>query len=130
LEWVKNNNLPRDEAFMEQLGSFPAELSLMAEIGDPRSLPILRQGLSSPNYGVRAMAARGLALLQDKDPISSIIQAAQTAPSEMQWAIAEPLVAFDDSRARAVAEELVSDKKLLESDKQILKEKGVRGLWW
>jgi hypothetical protein len=123
LQWVKDNNLSKDEALSEQLGN-PVELSFMAEIGDPRGLPILRKGLSSPNYGVRAMAAQGLALLQDKDSIPLIIHAAKTAPSEMQWWIARPLLAFNDSTARAAAEELISDKQLLESDKQIVKEKG------
>lgn len=130
LEWVKDNNLSKNEALNEQLGSFPVDVSMMAEIGDPRGLPILRKGLSSPNYVVRAMAARGLALLHDRDSISSIIQAARTAPSEMQWGIAEPLLAFDDATARAAAEEMISDKKLLEYDKQIVKAKGARGLWW
>jgi hypothetical protein len=128
LQWVSDNNLSKDEALREQLGS-PAELQMMAEIGDPRGLPILRKGLSSSNYGIRAMAARGLALLQDKDSIPPIIQAAKTVPSEVQGWIARPLLAFDDSRAREAAEELIPDKKLLEEFRQTLKEKGPRGLW-
>lgn len=130
VQWAKNNNLPTNEALMEQTGAFPSDLSLMAEIGDARGLPLLRRGLSSQNYGVRAMAAQGLALLQDKGSIGAIIQAAKTAPSEVQWWIARPLLAFDDSNAREAAEELISNKKVLEANRQRIKEKGARGLWW
>jgi HEAT repeat protein len=102
----------------------------MAEIGDSRGLSILRKGLLSPNYGVRASAAEGLALLQDNDSISSIISAAKTAPQEVQGWIARPLLAFDDPGARTAAEELISDKTLLEDLKRRAKEKGARGLFY
>jgi hypothetical protein len=75
------------------------------------------------------MAARGLAVLQDKDSIPLIIEAARKAPSEIQWFIAHPLVAFEDSKARAAAEELIPDKAILEDLKQKAKEKGARGIW-
>jgi len=101
----------------------------MGEAGDPRGLSILRKGLLSPNYEVRATAAKGLALLQDKVSISSIIEAARTAPLELQWAVALALVAFDDPRARAAAEELIPNKEVLEDLKKGVKEKGARALW-
>lgn len=129
VQWMKDNNLRKDEAVQEQLGVFPVELPLMAEIGDPRGLLILRRGLSSRNYGVRAMAARGLALLDDTDSIQEIIQAAKTAPAEVQAWIARPLLAFDDSNAREAAEGLITDKKFLEELKKEVREKGPRALW-
>ena len=128
LQWAEDHGQSKDEIGEEQLYVFPGEILLMADVGDPRGLSILRKGLSSPNYSVRIIAARGLALLQDKNSISSIIEAAETAPKEAQPLIASSLVAFDDSRARAAAEELVSDKKLLESVKQSVQAKGARGL--
>jgi PBS lyase HEAT-like repeat len=128
LEWVKANNLSQNDALYEHLALFPVELSLMGETGDPRGLPILRKGLSSPNYAVRASAAQGLAVLQDKDSIPLIIEAARKAPSEAQGIIAQPLVAFDNPRARAAAEELIPDKEVLEDLKQRAKEKGPRGI--
>jgi hypothetical protein len=129
LQWVKDNNIPKDEAESEEMGSFAGELSLMASTGDRRGLPILRKGLSSPNYAVRAMAAQGLAVLQDRDSIPLIINAARQAPSEIQWFIAQPLVSFNDSKALAAADELITDKKLLEDLRQRAKAKGARGLW-
>jgi hypothetical protein len=129
LDWVQNNNLSKDEALREQLDC-PGELALMVGIGDPRGLSMLRKGLSSPNYGIRAEAALGLALLKDKDSISPIIQAAKTAPSDFQWWIAESLLAFDDAAAHEAAEKLISDKTLLEEKKQLVKARGARGLLW
>ena len=129
LQWVKDQNVSKYEAVQKQLGVFPVEFSMMAEVGDPRGLPLLRKGLTSPNFTLRMMAARGLAILGDKDSISSIIQAARTAPSEAQPLIALPLLAFDDSSAREATKELIIDKKLLESEKKILQEKGPRGVW-
>ena len=129
LEWVKANNLSQDEALNDQMGMFPVELSFLATTGDPRGLSILRKGLSSPNYQVRAAAGEGLAMLQDKASIPLIIEAARKAPAEAQWGIAQPLVTFDDAQARAAAEELISDKVLLADLKQRAKEKGPRGLW-
>lgn len=129
LQWAKNQNVSPDDAFNQQLGSFPLELFFMAEVGDPRGLPILRKGLISSNYTIRVMAARGLALLQAKDSIPLIIEAAQHAPSEIRWAIAEPLVAFSDPKAQAAAEDLILDQNLLNDVKQRVKEKGARGIW-
>ena len=40
LQWTKDNNIPREESVNEHLGLFSAELSLMADTGDPRGLPI------------------------------------------------------------------------------------------
>lgn len=129
LQWAKDNNISKEETESEALGSFAGELSLTASIGDPRGLPILRKGLSSPNYAVRAMAAFGLAVLQDRDSIPLIIDAAKQAPFDAQWFIARFLLAFNDPKAQAAAEELITDKKVLEADKQLARAKGARGLW-
>lgn len=129
LEWVKTNKLSQNDAIYEHLGEFPVELEMMGDVGDPRGLPILRKGLSSPNCAVRSAAAQGLAVLQDKNSIPLIIEAARKAPLEMQWVIAQPLVAFDDPKARAAADELIPDKAILEDLKQRVKEKGPRGIW-
>lgn len=129
VEWVKTNGLPENETLSNQLGMIPAELSLLAITGDPRGLSILQKGLLSPNYGVRAIAVQGLAVLQDKASIPRIIEAAKKAPAETRPFIAEPLVAFDDPVARAAAEELIPNKEVLEDLKKRVKEKGARALW-
>src|SRR6185312_8072957 len=115
--------LSQNDAIYEHLGEFPVELEMMGDIGDPRGLPILLKGLSSQNYGVRRSSALGLALLQDKNSIPLIIEAAKNAPLEAQAVIARALVAFDDPKARAAADELIPDKAILEDLKQRVKEK-------
>jgi len=48
--------------------------------------------------------------------------------TEAQPLIAAPLLAFDDPKAQQAAEELITDKKLLEAEKKTMKENGARGL--
>jgi hypothetical protein len=129
LEWAKSNNVSLHDALTEQTMMFPAELSLMAVTMDPRGIPILRKGLSSPNFGVQFVSAHGLAALQDSASILLIVQAARRAPSELQGGIARPLLFFVDDQAAGAADELIADKKVLEESKQAMKEKGIRGLW-
>jgi hypothetical protein len=45
----------------------------------------------------------------------------------MIWAITESLLAFDDAKARATADELMTDKELLEFVRPVIEEKGPRG---
>ena len=123
IRWAKANNIQKDQALGDQLTSFPSELSFLAITGDPRGLQILRRGLLSPNYGVRAVAALGLAKLNDKASIPQIIEAVRQAPLEAQWPIARHLLAFDDHMAYVAAEELISNKNLLEELRQQMEHK-------
>jgi hypothetical protein len=117
-----------DDALNDHLGKMPTELFLMADTGDLRGLSILRKGLGSPNYAIRAMAAQGLAILQDNDSIRAIIAAARTAPKAAQSIIATPLVSFNESSAQDAADELITNKELLADLRQRVKQKGARGL--
>lgn len=126
--WATAHNVSVNDALSDHLGKMPTELLLMADTQDPRGLSILRKGLLSPNYAVRDMAARGLALLQDKDSVRSIIIAARTAPKEARSVIATALVFFDDSSAQAAADELITNKELLADLRQRAKQRGPRGL--
>ena len=126
VEWAQKRGLPLYEAVQEQTVWYPAELSLLATTGDPRGLTVQRKGLSSPNYAVRLVAAEGLAILQDKESTPLIIDAARQTPSDMRWLVALPLVAFNDVKAEAAAEELVTDKRILEGTRARVKEKGPR----
>ncbi len=128
LEWASKHGLTSD-AIYQQLLTIPAEFSFVATTGDSRGLPILRKGLQSSNYVIRAIAARGLATLQDEASIPLIIAAAHQAPSEIQGFIARALVAFSNPAAQAAAEELVTDKNVLEGIRQQIKERGPRGVW-
>ena len=55
-------------------------LSPLAQIGDPRGVPLLRKALLSPNILLASLAAAGLAQAQDKASIPLIIAACKRAP--------------------------------------------------
>jgi HEAT repeat protein len=113
----------------EEADRFSLQILFIATTGDPRGLPILRKALSSSNNIIQGFAAKGLAVLQDKESIPRIIDAAHRAPLGAQSLIAEPLVAFNDRQAQAAADELVTDKNLLEDLRERIKEKGPRAVW-
>ena len=107
LDWAKDQGLPLGDAGQKVMYELPGKVILLGETGDPRGLPLLRQAMSSPNYMIQIMAAKGLAKLQDKDSIPIIIAACQRAPAGMSPAIAEALVYFDDRQAQSEAEKYV-----------------------
>jgi HEAT repeat protein len=109
--------------------TLPGDVMMMAITGDPRGIPILRQGLSSSNYGVRNAALVGLALIQDKDSIPAMIQAANNAPPGMRDLLARPLVFFDDPRAQTASQEMIKDKRVLQKMQETARTKGPRGEW-
>jgi hypothetical protein len=101
----------------------------VAVTGDIRGLPLLRKALSSPNYIVEALGAKGLAKLQDRESIPLIIEACEKAPLYAKIAIAEPLVFFNDSRAQSAAERFIPDRSMLELFRKVSREKGPDGLF-
>jgi hypothetical protein len=105
LDWAKANNVSPDPVYI-----LPMRVRLLGETGDTRAIPVLRQGLQSPNYFIQAAAARGLADVQDKDSIPFIIAACQRGPSEAAAAIAQPLVYFDDPRAQDALDTYVPEE--------------------
>jgi HEAT repeat protein len=84
------------------------KLGFLAMTGDPRGLPLLRQAMRSSNFMIQAMAAKGLAKLQDKESVPSIIAACERAPSDVAPAIAEALAFIDDPNAQSEAEARLS----------------------
>jgi hypothetical protein len=104
LQWAKVHELSSDKAAEMAMYKLPGKLLLIAETGDQRGLPLLRQAMSSSNFVIQAMAAKGLAKLQDKESIPLIIAACQKSPGGAS-AIAEALVYFDDPQAQNAAGE-------------------------
>jgi hypothetical protein len=103
LQWAKQHSLSPGDAGEMVVYRLPGKLLMLAETGDPRGIALLRRAMSSPNYMIQVMAAKGLAKLQDKDSIPLIIAACGNSP----WAapaIAEALVFFDDPKAQAAAD--------------------------
>ena len=102
--WTKAHDVSPESVGQVAAYELPVKLGYMAETGDPRGLPLLRRAMSSSNYMIQSMAAKGLAKLDDKDSIPVIVAACAKAPAEISPAIAEALVYFDDPRAQSAAE--------------------------
>ena len=83
---------------------FPGRVLLLGATGDPRAIPLLREGLSSPNHLIETAAALALAEVGDKESIPLIVAACQKAPAEAASSIARALVYFDDATAQSTAD--------------------------
>jgi len=112
LEWAKSRSISPEDAAQIAIYDMPGKVLLLAETGDPRGLPLLRQAMSSPNYMIQAKAAKGLAKLQDKESIPMIIGACQRAPVDMAAVIAQALIFFDDPQAQSAAEKYIPNDML------------------
>ena len=123
-EWAKAHKLDANSAAQTQLYELPAYVSFLGRTGDHRALPVLRKGLASRNVNIQLEAARGLAKLQDKDSIPSIIDACKKAPAGLDSMIARALVFFDDPRAQSAAEKFIPNKQTLEELRRRSREKG------
>jgi HEAT repeat protein len=104
LAWATAHGESPESATQRALYEFPAKLSFLAKTGDPRALPLLKGAMLSPDYAIQAMAAKGLAKLQDKDSIDLIVQACEKNPSEAAAVIAQALLFFDDPKAQTAAD--------------------------
>ena len=92
IAWAKAHNVTTDSA-MGTMYQLSINVLFLAETGDPRGIPLLRRALSAPSFLIQAAAAKGLALIQDKDSIPLIIEACKRSPSG-SLAIAESLCVF------------------------------------
>lgn len=128
LAWTKAHRVSTEEAIRTQMREFPSYLLFLAVTGDKRGQTLLREAMSSPNYLLQAVAAKGLAKLQDEDSVPLIIEACEKAPAEMTPMIAYALVFMDDSRAQAASERFIPDHQVLEELRKVSREKGVDAL--
>jgi hypothetical protein len=120
-EWTQANHVSPESAGQLAVYELPLKLKFLAETGDPRGIPLLRQAMSSPNYMIEAVAAKGLAKQQDKASIPIIVAACRKAPRDIAAAIAEALVFFDDAEAQTEATKFLPGAlfKLLHEAKQV-----------
>jgi hypothetical protein len=102
--WAKAHNVSPESAAQTSLFTLPGKIITLAETGDPRGIPLLRQALKSPNYLIATMAAKGLAMIQDKASIPLIIEACRRARPDEAVAIADSLIYFDDPEAQSAAD--------------------------
>jgi hypothetical protein len=101
----------------------------LARTGDARGLAMLRRGLSSRNDLIRALAAKGLALLEGRDSVPAIIAACGTAPAQAAELVARALVFFDDPRAQAAADTYIKDADVLRELRRLSRERGPAGVF-
>jgi hypothetical protein len=129
LTWAKEHNVSPESASQVQVYELPVDLTFLAAAGDPRGLVLLRQGLSSHNYLIQAVAAKGLARLRDTSSVPLIIAACRRAPAQAAELIARALVFFDDARAQEAAESFIKNQEILDELRRLSREKGSAGVF-
>jgi hypothetical protein len=102
--WTKTHGVSPESAAEDVVFRLPGKVAFLAETGDSRGIPLLRQALQSRNFLIAAMAAKGLAVIQDKGSIPFIVEACKRAPADAAAAIADSLIYFDDSQAQSAAD--------------------------
>ena len=127
--WAAANKLTPADASHEQIYALPVDLTFLAMTGDPRGLPLLRRALTSRNYFIQAVAAKGLARLQDTSSVPAIIDASRNAPAQAAELIARALVFFDDPRAQAAAETFIPNREVLNELRRVSRERGPAGVF-
>jgi hypothetical protein len=127
--WAKAHNMSPESASTIQVYALPVDLTFLAVTGDPRGLALLRQGLSSRNYFVQAVAAKGLAKLRDTNSVPMIIAACKKAPAQAAELIARALVFFDDPGAQAAAETFITNQQVLGALRKLSRERGPAGVF-
>jgi len=105
--WAKAHNVSPELAAEDVVYRLPGKVLFLAETGDPRGIPLLRQALQSPNFLIAAAAGEGLAVIQDKGSIQLIISVCKRSPAEAAAEIAKSLVYFDDPQAQIAVDSYV-----------------------
>lgn len=101
--WAKAHNVTPGSAEEQTLYNIWQKIIPLAFCGDPRSIPLLRKALQSPNTDTQAEAAEGLARDHDESSIPLIIAALNQASPTQARALAGSLKYFDnDPQAKAV----------------------------
>jgi HEAT repeat protein len=129
IAWARAKKLSPEQASYSQVYELPVDLTFLAMTGDGRGLPVLKRALGSRNYFIQAVAAKGLARLQDTSSIPQIIDVCRRAPAQVADLIARALVFFDDARARAASESFITNREILEELRRVRRERGAAGVF-
>jgi len=105
--WADAHNISLQTAGQYARYDYPYRVGELGETGDPRGILLLRRALQSHNYLLAAMAAKGLAQIQDKESIPLIIAACERAPEGWGAGIASNLIYFDDPRAQSAVDKFL-----------------------
>lgn len=104
IAWASAHKVSPNEAGEDSMYWLPGKVMILASTGDRRAIPLLRQGLLSPNHQIEAAGAMGLAEIQDKDSIPLIVEACKRASPATAALIAEWLVYFDEVEAKSAVD--------------------------
>jgi HEAT repeat protein len=115
LNWAKNRNLRPEEACREASLGIAQRVRPLADSGDRRVIPVLKEALTSRNRLIQTMAAHGLVLTGDRDAITLVIEAIEHAPQAQARALADNLIESDDPRAQSVLHQYLPDVNFAEA---------------
>jgi hypothetical protein len=104
LEWCRKHHRNPYEAFEEARYEVPVPWFYLAAAGDPRAYDLLMNGLQAENIMIAALAAQGLAKLQDPRAINELITLSRHGALGIRFQMAEALWFFADPRAQAAAD--------------------------
>ena len=132
LDWCLDRNLNLNNARYAAYYEIPAVWTDLAAAHDPRAYDLLIEGLHSHNLMIVAMAAKGLARLQDPRAIHELIATGKRVPGEARLGVAVALLYFSDDAAQAAANEfgeVLGNKELFQSMRAQARTQGVKALF-
>jgi hypothetical protein len=115
LAWAKSRSLSLEEACRKSTMDIPQRVRPLADSGDRRGIPILKEALSSRNPLIQALAAHGLVLIGTRDAITLVIEAIEHAPPDLARFLADCLIESDDPRAQSVVYQYLPDVNFSEA---------------
>lgn len=129
IEWCKDRHLDPQVVAQRSVYAYAADVKHLARAEDERAVPILTQGLKSPNYLIVVASAQGLALLKESRALPEILQAVDRVPMDIRRGLALTLLVFDDPVAQATAEKYIGDRVKVRELRKVLSEKGAEALF-
>lgn len=111
IAWAQRHGQSPDQAAEEAVYRLPGLVMILGMSGDSRAVPLLRRGLSSPNYHIVAAAALGLAEMRDQGSVALIVSRCKEAPVEAASGIAQSLVYFDGPEAQGAVDTFIRKEK-------------------
>ena len=113
LDWCKANRMDTQQQMGEIINEIyfvlPQDFAIFAELWDSRNIPLLRQGLLSPNYSVVQFSAAALARMGDRMAAPQIEAACKRLPADQARFVAYELFWFEDPALDAVAKQYIPD---------------------
>lgn len=130
-DWCKAHGVDFWDMDRVEFYEMPISWYNLAAAGDRRAYDLLVKGLHSQNLAIAAMAAQGLAKLQDSRAIDELIAVGRQVPGEALGGVVQSLIYFEDPKAQAAAEMLLPEKQknLLEFYRSEMKKNGMRAMF-